>query len=439
MTKNFLVKPSSKPIMTEIKVPGDKSISHRALMLAAIADGESIIHNFLSGEDCLSTLEALRTLGVTIDGPSEHHTVWVKGVGKEGLKAPASTLQMGNSGTSMRLLTGLLAGQGIAAVLVGDASLMKRPMGRVVDPLKEMGATLSCGADGCPPIVIQRPSQPLRGMTFQSKVPSAQVKSALLLAGLYAEGKTTVVEPVPTRDHTERMLTSFGYAITQTGKAASLTGGGRLKGTEISVPGDISSAAFFLTAAAMMPGAKLCIKSVGVNPGRVGIIAIVQQMGAYIRLDNKRYLNNEPIADLWVEGRQLQGITIPPEQITAAIDEFPAIFIAAATATGMTVLKGARELRVKESDRIMAMTEGLTTLGINAEALEDGIIIQGGQLGGGTVNSFGDHRIAMAFSIAGFMATEPIVVENCESVATSFPLFTEIAQHCGLEIEETEV
>lgn len=434
MKQNFLIKPSRAALTAEITVQGDKSISHRAVMMASIADGESIIHNFLPGEDCLSTLNAMRDMGVSIEGPFDNNEVRVHGAGKYGLKDPASILHLGNSGTSMRLLAGLLAGHGVTAILEGDESLMSRPMQRVIDPLVYMGAQISCREDGRPPIMIQRPKQRLSGLQFQSELPSAQVKSAILLAGIYAEGETSVSEPVFTRDHTERLLTSFGYPIVQDGQTVSLVGGGRLMGTEIHIPGDISSAAFFLVGAAMTPGAELLLKQVGVNPGRMGIIHILWEMGAHITLENMRTLNNEPVADLRVQGAQLRGITIPAEQVALAIDEFPAIFVAAASASGVTVLKGAKELRVKESDRIMAMAKGLCTLGITAEALDDGIVIHGGNLSGGTVDSYGDHRIAMAFAIAGFIASDAIVVENCQPVSTSFPRFIEIAKQCGLNI-----
>ncbi|NNM59831.1 MAG: 3-phosphoshikimate 1-carboxyvinyltransferase [Legionellales bacterium] len=432
--QNFLVEPSRPALKTEISVPGDKSISHRAVMLGSIADGLSVIHHFLPGEDCLATINAMRDMGVSIEGPFDNNEVRVHGVGKYGLKNPQSILQLGNSGTSMRLLAGLLAGHGVTAILEGDESLMSRPMKRVIDPLIYMGAQISCHEDGCAPILIQRPKQRLSGLQFQSEVPSAQVKSAILLAGLYADGETSVTEPILTRDHTERMLTSFGYPIIREENTTRLMGGGRLTGTEIYVPGDISSAAFFLVGAAMTPGVELLIKEVGVNPARMGILSILWEMGAHITVENMRMFNNEPIADLRVQGAQLKGITIPTAQIPLAIDEFPAIFIAAASASGVTTLRGAKELRLKESDRIMAMATGLTTLGIAAEPLDDGIVIHGGNVKGGKVDSFGDHRIAMAFAIAGFISSEPILIENCQAVATSFPGFVEIAKQTGLDM-----
>lgn len=435
MSEKFIVDPSDFATNTVIRVPGDKSISHRALMLAAIAEGETQIHHFLSGEDCLSTLHALQALGVSIIGPDSNDNVRVKGVGKRGFKTPEFPLDMGNSGTSMRLLAGLLAGQGIEAILVGDPSLMSRPMRRVVEPLKQMGAKIDCAETGCPPIVIGKSLASLKGLEFESAIPSAQLKSALLLAGIYAEGETTLIEPIPTRDHTERMLKAFGYPLVQYEKTIRLNSQGYLIGTEIHVPGDMSSATFFLVSAAMTPDAELCINGVGINPGRVGVIAILREMGAEIYLDNQRFFNHEPVADLRVIGHPLQGIEIPAKYIASAIDEFPAIFIAAATASGRTILRGASELRVKESDRIMVMAKGLTTLGIHNEILADGIVIEGGVLGGGLVDSLGDHRIAMAFAIAGFMASAPIVIDNCQPVATSFPSFKEVALTCGLAIK----
>jgi 3-phosphoshikimate 1-carboxyvinyltransferase len=424
----------SEPMQVEITVPGDKSVSHRAVMLASIADGDTVIQNFLPGEDCISTINAMRDMGVSIEGPFENNDVIVHGAGKYGLKDPQSVLNLGNSGTSMRLLAGLLAGHGVNVILEGDASLMSRPMRRVVEPLTHMGAQIACAETGCAPIIIQRTKQQLTGMHFNSSVASAQVKSAILLAGLYAEGDTSVTEPVLTRDHTERMLEAFGYPIIRDGKCVTLTGGGRLTGTTIQVPADISSAAFFLVAAAMTPDAEMIIKDVGINPARIGVINILWEMGAQITIENTRDVGNEPVADLHVIGRNLRGIQIPLQHIPLAIDEFPAIFIAAACATGTTVLRGAHELRLKESDRIQAMAKGLAELGVVVEPQDDGIIIHGGDLHGGTVDSHGDHRIAMAFAIAGWAARGTITILNCENVATSFPNFVEIAKFCKLDI-----
>lgn len=431
--QTFKVKPS-EPMQVEITVPGDKSISHRAVMLASIADGDTVIENFLPGEDCIATINAMRDMGVSIEGPFENNEVIVHGVGKYGLKDPQSVINLGNSGTSMRLLAGLLAGHGVNVILEGDASLMSRPMRRVVEPLTLMGAQIACAESGSAPIIIQRTKQRLTGIYFNSSIASAQVKSAILLAGLYAEDTTSVIEPVMTRDHTERMLEAFGYPITRDGKCVALTGGGRLAGTTIQVPADISSAAFFLVAAAMTPGSELIIKDVGINPTRIGVINILWEMGAQITIENTREVGNEPVADLHVIGRHLRGIEIPLQHVPLAIDEFPAIFIAAACATGTTVLRGAKELRLKESDRIQAMARGLAELGVAVEPQDDGIIIHGGDLHGGTVDSLGDHRIAMAFAVAGWAARGTITILNCNNVATSFPNFLEIAKFCQLNI-----
>jgi 3-phosphoshikimate 1-carboxyvinyltransferase len=428
----YHIKPSTL-LPSEIGVPGDKSISHRAVMLGAIAEGDTLITNYLAGEDCLATINAMRAMGVVIEGPNNGQVV-VYGAGKYGLKDPTAVLNVGNSGTSMRVLSGLLAGHGVTAILEGDSSLMQRPMKRVVEPLTYMGADITCEASGKPPLVIRRPKQRLTGMDFQSAIASAQVKSAILLAGLYAEGQTSVIEAAPTRDHTERMLRAFNYPVEQEGNIVKITGGGRLTATEITVPGDISSAAFFMVAAAMTPGAELMIYDIGVNPTRIGVLNILRLMGARITLENKRMFGNEPVADIHIRGTQLQGITIPPEQVPLAIDEFPAILIAAAYAKGMTKLSGAAELRVKESDRIQAMADGLKAVGIQCETTTDGILVHGGTVQGGIVNSHGDHRIAMAFAIAGWGAQGPIEILNCRNVATSFPDFIETAQGCGLAI-----
>lgn len=423
----------SKPISGEMVMPGDKSISHRAIMLASIAEGHSEIHNFLAGDDCLATIAAMHTMGVVIE-QTEDNTVIVSGVGKHGLKDPNQILNLGNSGTSIRLLSGLLAGHGINAILEGDASLMTRPMKRVVEPLQSMGAQIVCPNTGKPPITVQRTKKRLKGIEFHSKLPSAQVKSALLLAGLYAEGETTVTESVLTRDHTERMLELFGYPIKRDEKSVTLNGGERLKATTIYIPGDISSAAFFLVAAAMTPGNELIIRDVGVNPTRMGVIHILWEMGARITIENMRQLGNEPMADLHVVGKHLKGIDIPLQHVPLAIDEFPALFIAAANARGTTTLRGAKELRLKESDRIQVMAKGLKTLGIEVETTDDGITIHGGDMTGGTIDSHGDHRIAMAFAMAGFAAKKPIIIQNCQNISTSFPNFVELARSYGLSV-----
>ena len=417
-----------------VRVPGDKSISHRAIMLGALAEGTTRVSGFLGGADNVATIEAFRAMGVAIEGPDAEGAVVVHGVGRDGLSAPARPLDLGNSGTSMRLLCGLLAAQPFSCELRGDASLTRRPMGRVTEPLADMGARIETAEEGTPPLRIQGGGA-LHGIDYRLPVASAQVKSALLLAGLYADGETCVTEPAPTRDHTERMLAGFGYEVARSGPRVCLHGGGRLHATDIDVPADISSAAFFLVGASIVPGSELLLEHVGINPTRTGVIDILRAMGGDITMENARTIGGEPVADLRVRHAPLRGITIPEEQVPLAIDEFPALFIAAAVAEGTTRLSGARELRVKECDRIQVMADGLATLGIAAAPTEDGIVIEGGTLGGGTVASHDDHRIAMAFAMAGSVASGPITITDCANVATSFPGFAALAAGVGLGIE----
>lgn len=424
-------------IAGDIRVPGDKSISHRSIMLGALADGVTEVKGFLEGEDSLATLQAFRDMGVTIEGPDAGF-VRIHGVGINGLQAPRGPLYLGNSGTAMRLFAGLLAAQPFDSELTGDASLSKRPMGRVADPLRAMGAVIDTAEGGRPPLRI-RGGQKLTGIHYEMPVASAQVKSCLLLAGLYAEGVTSVTEPAPTRDHTERMLAGFGYPVHRDGATASVTGGGSLSATAIDVPADISSAAFFLVAASIAEGSDLTLRHVGMNPTRVGVINILRLMGADIEVLNERVIGGEPVADLRVRSAKLRGIDIPEEQVPLAIDEFPVLFIAATCAEGETVLRGAEELRVKESDRIQVMADGLAAVGVETTVTADGIIIRGGQaIGGGTVDSHGDHRIAMSFAVASLRASAPIVVTDCANVATSFPGFVELAQGTGIQITAEE-
>ncbi|MCK5874495.1 MAG: bifunctional prephenate dehydrogenase/3-phosphoshikimate 1-carboxyvinyltransferase [Alcanivoracaceae bacterium] len=415
-----------------LRVPGDKSISHRSIMLGALADGVTEIEGFLEGEDALATLQAFRDMGVVIEGPSAGR-VRVHGVGLHGLKAPNGTLYMGNSGTSMRLLMGLLSGQPFSTELTGDESLTRRPMERVAKPLREMGAEIATTGKGTPPVHI-RGNRQLKGIHYDLPVASAQVKSAILLAGLYADGETSVTEPAPTRDHTERMLTGFGYPVIRDGATSKVVGGGKLSACNLEVPADISSAAFFLVGASIAPGSELLLRHVGINPTRTGIIDILKLMGADITLENQRDAGGEPVADIRVRSARLKGITIPEELVPLAIDEFPVLFVAAANAEGETILHGAEELRVKESDRIQVMADGLTTLGIENEVYADGIRIRGGQYGGGEVQAHGDHRIAMSFAIASLRATAPILIHDCANVATSFPGFAELASAAGLNL-----
>lgn len=414
-----------------VKVPGDKSISHRALLLAAIARGTSRIRGVLRGEDCLATLEACRSLGVEIEWTADG-TVQVQGAGLHGLKQPDKALDFGNSGTALRLATGLLAGQGFPTVLVGDESLSKRPMRRVTDPLSLMGAEIQCTEAGTAPLRIH--GRPLTGIDYRLPVASAQVKSAVLLAGLYAAGQTRVAEPVPTRDHTERMLQTFGYEVRCSDGLAMLNGGEELQAGCIDVPADISSAAFFLVGASIAPGSDLVLEQVGMNPTRTGVISILRNMGARIDVLDEGFLGAEPVARLRVRGTPLRGIQVPETLVASAIDEFPVLFVAAACAEGETRVSGAAELRVKESDRIASMAVGLERLGVFAAPTADGIVIEGGPVGGGEIDSHGDHRVAMAFAMAALRANGAVRILNCANVATSFPGFVDLAAAAGLRI-----
>ncbi len=431
----FTIDPGGR-LRGTIAVPGDKSISHRSVIFASIADGDSEISGFLEGEDTLATAAALAAMGVTIQGP-RNGRLEVRGVGLRGLRAPASSLDLGNSGTAMRLLPGILVGQDFQVTLRGDASLTRRPMGRIITPLASMGARIEASPSATPPLTIHGRGGPLSAMDYDLPVASAQVKSCLLLAGLYADGVTRIREPAPSRDHTERMLAAFGYAVHRSGDVVSIEACSGLRATSVEVPGDISSAAFFLVGASIAPGSDLRIEGVGMNPTRVGVVQVLRAMGAHIDVENERSAGGEPLADLRVRAAALHGIDIPPSLVPLTIDEFPALFVAAACADGETVLAGARELRVKESDRIAAMAEGLAVLGVDAEPLDDGMRIRGGRLGGGRVKSRGDHRIAMALAMAGLRATLPVVIADCDNVTTSFPGFADLARGAGLSIHET--
>jgi len=428
----FIAQPGGK-LTGDIRVPGDKSMSHRSIMLGSLAEGTTNVSGFLEGEDSLATLNAFRQLGVNIQGPDNGKVV-IEGVGMNGLKASDKPLDLGNSGTSMRLLSGLFAGQDLDITLIGDESLSGRPMRRVTNPLADMGANIESTETGTAPLHIHANSA-LKGIYYELPIASAQVKSAVLLAGLYADGKTSVKEPAPTRDHTERMLNGFGYKVEREGDVISLNGGGKLTACDIDVPADISSTAFFLVGASIAEGSDLTLRHVGMNPTRDGVINILRLMGANIDVFNERVIGGEPVADLRVQSAQLKGIHIPEDQVPLAIDEFPAIFVAAACAEGETVLTGAEELRVKESDRIQAMADGLEILGVDAKATPDGIIIQGGgNIGGGVVDSLGDHRIAMSFAMAALRASAEIVIKDCDNVNTSFPDFVGLAKQCGLDV-----
>ncbi len=428
----FQVQPGGS-LRGEIRVPGDKSMSHRSIMLGSLADGVTHVRGFLNAEDAMSTLEAFRAMGVKIEGPVNGE-VTIHGVGKHGLQAPTKPLYLGNSGTSMRLLSGLLAGQPFNSTLTGDESLESRPMRRVTAPLALMGAEIETQENGTAPLHIKGKAGQLQGINYDMPIASAQVKSCLLLAGMYAEGDTTVTEPAPTRDHTERMLTGFGYPVKREGSTATINNQGKLTATQIDVPSDISSAAFFLVGASIAPDSDVTLNHVGINPTRTGVIDILRLMGADIEVLNQRSVGGEPVADLRVRSSQLKGIEIPEHLVPLAIDEFPVLFVAAACAEGQTTLTGAKELRVKESDRIQVMADGLQILGVDAQPTEDGMVIQGGSIGNGVVESHGDHRIAMSFSIAGLRSSGPITINNCANVNTSFPEFKQLATHLGLNL-----
>ena len=429
---DWIASPAARPLRGEFTVPGDKSISHRAIMLSALAEGVSRIEGFLEGEDTRATARIFAQMGVRIEAPSPGERV-VHGVGLRGLRAPEGVLDCGNSGTAMRLLCGVLAGQAFDSVLTGDESLSKRPMRRVTGPLAQMGAIIETAEGGVPPLQV-RGYQALHGIDYASPIASAQVKSAVLLAGLYAEGETAVTEPRPTRDYTERMLSALGWPITFEPGRARLTGGRALQAIDIVVPADFSSAAFFIVAASLVPGSELVLRDVGMNPRRTGLLHVLRAMGADIVEENRHEAGGEPVADLVVRHAELRGIEVPVEHVADMIDEFPALFVAAACAEGVSTIRGAGELRVKESDRIAVMATGLRALGIRIDETPDGAVIEGGALDGGAVESHGDHRCAMAFAVAGAVARGVITIRDCANVATSFPGFVELANSCGLAV-----
>jgi 3-phosphoshikimate 1-carboxyvinyltransferase len=420
-----------------ITVPGDKSISHRALMLGAIAEGTTVVRGFLASEDCLATQGALEAMGVAIER-REDGLVRIEGVGAHGLQAPKKMLDLGNSGTAIRLLMGLLSGQPFDSTLTGDASLRKRPMERVAAPLRQMGAKITTAEGGRPPVIVRGGAQ-LRGIDYELPMASAQVKSALLLAALFARGTTMVRSPGPSRDHTERMLESMGVRLARAadgaGHTVSLDGPAALRAGEVLVPGDFSSAAFFIVAGCLAARDGLVIENVGINPTRTGLLTILREMGADIELHKERFVGAEPVADLKIVQSDLRGIVVPPELVPLAIDEFPILFIAAAAAKGATVVSGAAELRKKETDRIAVMARALSAVGIEVEERPDGARIVGGRLRGGTVDSCGDHRIAMSFAVASLCAQAPIGILNTAEVATSFPNFLDVARAAGLNVE----
>jgi len=432
----YLVQPVES-VAGILRVPGDKSISHRALMLGGIAVGTTEVQGFLESEDCLATMRAMRALGVTVERPGPDE-VRVRGVGLHGLKAPTQALDLGNSGTAMRLMTGLLAGQRFDSELIGDASLMKRPMERAAQPLRLMGAQIVTHG-GRPPVRISGGPR-LSGIDYALPVASAQVKSAILLAALYASGHTSVVEPAVTRDHTERMLLALGAEVDAVRGRVQLKPPRTLQACSLHVPGDFSSAAFFMVAGSIANGPGLTIEGVGINPTRTGLLDILALMGANLRLVRHRSAGAEPVADIEVRPAQLKGIEVPPHLVPLAIDEFPALFVAAACASGETLVTGAQELRVKESDRIAVMAEGLSALGVECEVLFDGLRVRGARdraaFTGGRVDSHGDHRIAMSFVVASLRAKAAIEILDVANVATSFPNFGATARRAGLNVEE---
>jgi len=440
---SFTTQPGNA-VSGDITVPGDKSCSHRSIMFGSLANGTTHIKGFLPGQDCLATMNIFKKMGIEIEGPDENRNVTVYGKGLHGLTAPKGLLDIGNSGTSIRLLSGILAGQSFATSMAGDSSLNKRPMGRVVNPLKLMGANISANEDGTPPVICQGATGKLKAIDYLLPMASAQVKSCVILAGIYADGITTVTEPGITRDHTERMLTAFGYPVKveknidgdEQKTRVSIEGGHELTACDIQIPGDISSATFFMVAGLIAKSGQITIRNVGMNPTRIGAINILKAMNGDLFVTNERMAGGEPVADILVKASNLQGIDIDDRDVPLAIDEFPAIFIAAACASGVTRLRNAKELRVKESDRIQAMADGLTILGVDCIVFNDGIDITGGTIGTGTINSHDDHRIAMSFAIASLRSTGSITILDCDNVATSFPNFVTLANEVGLSITQ---
>ena len=433
MTQNVVVCGPGGRVAGDTTVPGDKSQSHRAVIFGSLANGTTRVSGFLPGEDSLNTLEAFRAMGVDIERPDETSLV-IHGTGMHGLTAPQSPLYMGNAGTGMRLLAGVLVAQQFSSTLTGDESLSRRPMARIINPLREMGASLSGDKDNRPPLQINTVLG-IGGIDYQLPMASSQVKSCMLLAGLYADGEVTVTEPEVTRDHTERMLRTFGYPVDTSGSRVSLTGGGQLQACELEITADISSAAFLMVAACIAEDSDVLLRNVGVNPTRTGIIDILRLMGANITLLNERQAGDEPVADIQVRSSNLKGIEVPERLVPLAIDELPVVFIAAACAEGTTVISGAGELRVKESDRIAAMESGLLALGVDARATDDGMIIKGGPFGGGTVETHFDHRIAMSFCVASVRAAAPVTINDAHHVETSFPGFFSLCKALGLKID----
>jgi 3-phosphoshikimate 1-carboxyvinyltransferase len=416
-----------------ITVPGDKSISHRALMLGSIAAGRTEVAGFLNGADCMATAAAMRALGVEIRETSPTD-LEIEGAGLRGLRAPPGPLDLGNSGTAMRLMAGLLAGQAFSSVLTGDESLSGRPMSRVVTPLTRMGAAIESDCDGTPPLQITGGRQ-LHGIHYDMPVASAQVKSSILLAGLFAAGTTSVTEPAVTRDHTERMLRAMGIEVASEGSTVSLAGGQEPRSCRIEVPGDLSSATFIILGTLLAQDAEITIEKVGINPTRTGVLEILSAMGADFRLDNRRSFGYEPVADIRVRSSRLAGCEVDPALVSLAIDEFPALFVAAAAAEGETRFTGLEELRVKESDRIAAMADGLRRLGVEVLETPDGATVCGGRFTGGVVDSYHDHRVAMSLAVAATIADDEVIIRGVDNVVTSFPGFCDRVAELGANVQ----
>lgn len=431
----FVVSPGGN-LTGEVTVPGDKSISHRAAILAALSYGESEIEGFLDAKDTFATVTALRDMGVMFDHVDSGYWL-VHGVGLHGLQAPTGPINCFNSGTSLRLLAGVLCAQPFDSELTGDEALMARPLSHIMEPLIQMGAKISLSEDGCGPIKITG-GQKLQGIKYNLPLDSSQVKSSALLAALFAEGTTTLIEPFATRNHTERMLNAFGYKVQMLRPTVCLKGGGELKSTRVQVPGDISTAAYFMVGASITKDSDVLIRNVCINETRIGVINILRIMGAHIIFEREEQLGGELVADIRVTSAQLQGIDIPVEQVPLAMDDFPILFVAAACAKGTTILREAEALRLKGGDRLHTMAAGLRQLGVNLEVRKDGIVIEGSpSLHGGKVRTRGDARVALAFAVAALVSEERIIIEDCAKVADSFPNFLELAHSVGLDISTT--
>ena len=438
-----LIVNSGKALKGEILIPGDKSISHRSVMCAALAEGDSVIHGFLKGEDCIATLDAFTEMGVSIY--QQENKIVVHGVGLQGLKKPNSDIYLGNSGTSMRLMSGLLCGQSFSSILKGDASLSSRPMERIVTPLIDMGANISSSKGGCPPLEIN-PSKKLEAFSYELPIASAQVKSCLMFAGLYAQGPVVIKEKTQTRDHTELMFKKFGVHVSikesEGLKEILVSPPKSMEATNINIPGDFSSAAFFILGALITPGSDLKLINIGINKTRIALLEVLKKMGANIKLSN--VINDyEPSADITIRASELKGINLNPDLVPNLIDEMPVLFIAAALSEGTTRIRGAEELRFKESDRLESMARTLNLFGVKFKLLDDGIDIEGINqykvdfpFNAADIDSFGDHRIAMAASVGAIRAKSTCKIKNCNNIATSFPGFVDLGNQLGMSLKE---